>query len=355
METDQLTTVLQNAGFSRYQSQAYVTLLEMGTASASDLAEASDVPQPRIYDVLRDLEKKGYVETYEQETLRARIGDPDAVVGDLLGCINDFETATDEIERRWTMPEPEPHEASIVSQFETVLNRTKQYVEDASFQVQVTVSPNQLERLRPALKAAHDRGVYVQVSIHGYEDDPPDEDDLSDICTEARARQRPAAFLALVDQKRVCYALHVHSPDEYGMIIDDRGPAYVFSWFYSTMLWELWDAIYDGRPTEPPIHYPEIRRCLTEIEPVLEAGKTITARVVGQWVDNRRPCDLTGTITDIEYEGGHDESGPLTLRDLAGQASIVLETDRGTYSVGGLGTLIEDVEADQIVVESIEE
>ncbi len=44
-----------------YEAQVYVSLLEKGIASASELAENSKVPRSRCYDVLESLEKKGFV------------------------------------------------------------------------------------------------------------------------------------------------------------------------------------------------------------------------------------------------------------------------------------------------------
>jgi DNA-binding MarR family transcriptional regulator len=63
MDTDELHAVLEEAGLSPYQADAYETLLELGSASASEIATTSGVPQPRIYDVLRGLEDDGYVTT----------------------------------------------------------------------------------------------------------------------------------------------------------------------------------------------------------------------------------------------------------------------------------------------------
>lgn len=52
MDTDELYAVLEEAGLSPYQADAYAALLELGSASASEIATTSGVPQPRIYDVL---------------------------------------------------------------------------------------------------------------------------------------------------------------------------------------------------------------------------------------------------------------------------------------------------------------
>lgn len=75
MNGDTLADTLEDAGLSPHQADAFVTLLERGSASATDIAKASSVPDARIYDVLRDLEEDGYIETYEQDSLHARAND----------------------------------------------------------------------------------------------------------------------------------------------------------------------------------------------------------------------------------------------------------------------------------------
>ncbi|WP_435157485.1 helix-turn-helix domain-containing protein [Haladaptatus sp. DFWS20] len=52
MDPNEFHTILEDAGFSPYQADAYTTLLELGSAPASEIASTSGVPQPRIYDVL---------------------------------------------------------------------------------------------------------------------------------------------------------------------------------------------------------------------------------------------------------------------------------------------------------------
>ena len=83
METETFVTVLEEAGLSPYEAEVYVTLLDLGTASATEIADESEVPGPRIYDVLRSLADRGYVETYKQGTLQARAHDPPDVVENL--------------------------------------------------------------------------------------------------------------------------------------------------------------------------------------------------------------------------------------------------------------------------------
>lgn len=356
MDTDKLVAVLERAGFSPYQADAYVTLLELGATSASDLADASGVPGPRIYDVLRDLEDKEYVVTYEQDRLYARASDPNEALTDLQTQINQFETAVEEIQTRWHEPEPDEHDIRLVRRFQTVFERARADIETAERHLQLAVTLEQFHDLRPLLKQAHERGVYVQISLYA----PPDETlpieptDFEGICTEARHRDLPVAFFLLTDRTRLCYASHVHSPREYGVLVDDRVTAYVFHWFFLTFLWEVYDPIHVDRDDTPPFAFVEIRECIRFVEPLLADGATITAQIEGYNSRTGRERDLSGTIIGVDYTG--TSSGePATLAQLAGQASIILDTDEESYTIGGEGALFEDISADRITIETIDE
>ncbi len=52
---------LQNVGLSEKEARVYLTLLEMGTASAYAIAEKSGIKRPTTYVILDELRKKGLV------------------------------------------------------------------------------------------------------------------------------------------------------------------------------------------------------------------------------------------------------------------------------------------------------
>lgn len=56
-----ITMHLREIGLSKYEAAAYETLLRTGTVTASDVAEAAEIPKSRVYDVLDTLETKGFV------------------------------------------------------------------------------------------------------------------------------------------------------------------------------------------------------------------------------------------------------------------------------------------------------
>lgn len=59
MTDKDLSAGLEEFGLSRYEAQAYVTLVSRGTVSAGDMAYHSGLPRTKIYPVLKKLERKG--------------------------------------------------------------------------------------------------------------------------------------------------------------------------------------------------------------------------------------------------------------------------------------------------------
>ncbi|AEH38661.1 TrmB family transcriptional regulator [Halopiger xanaduensis] len=363
MDGGELTATLEEAGLSPYQADAFVTLLELGSASATDVAQASSVPDPRIYDVLRGLEEKGYVETYEQDSLHARANDPADVLADLRARADRLQTAAEEIEDRWSRPDLEEHRVSIVKRLDTVLARADELIRAADNQVQVGLTPAQFDELADALETARENGVNVKVSLFPELDSEPElpsTDALARTCAEARYRTLPAPFVALIDRSWTCFAPHGDSTNQYGVIVNDRTLAYVVHWYFLSCLWEVHETIYTDRREEPPITYVDLRRCLRDVEPLLADGVTIRTTVRGYDTDTGREVTRTGTITDVSYIDDLDDSKAnattesITLLQLSGKASLTIETDDGEVTVGGWGAMLEDIEAIEIVITALE-
>lgn len=71
---------LKKIGLTEYEAKAYAALVGLGEATARDIHDASGVPRTRIYDILRDLTNKGFVEFIEGSPTYYRVVDPDLVM-----------------------------------------------------------------------------------------------------------------------------------------------------------------------------------------------------------------------------------------------------------------------------------
>ncbi|MFC7098772.1 TrmB family transcriptional regulator [Halobaculum marinum] len=348
METESLVETLEAAGLSPYQATAYVALLDLGTASATDVAEASGVPAPRIYDVLRSLEELEYIETYEEGSLRARAHSPSGVLDDLRGRASRLEAAAEEVEDRWEQPELEAGGASIVTRFRTVIERAETFIEEATHQILLSTTTANLQRLAPALRAATERGVSVRVSVHTENGESvPAPDLFDDICREARHRPLPAPFVALADRRQASFAHHPDSYDQYGVLVNDRTHTYVFYWYFLTCLWEPWETVYDAAGDGLPIEYLDVRHLVRDLRELDWERDPVRLRVEGHDTATGEECTVEGTVVDVRVPFASDAS---TGFELAGQVTVDLDVDGEHVSVGGWGAIVEDVEGTRLTV-----
>jgi sugar-specific transcriptional regulator TrmB len=61
--SDHAKRILRELGLTEYETRAYLSLLEKGATTASQISEHANVPYSKIYEVLNSLERKGWVET----------------------------------------------------------------------------------------------------------------------------------------------------------------------------------------------------------------------------------------------------------------------------------------------------
>lgn len=355
MNDGELIQVLEDAGLSPYQAEAFVTLLALGDATATDVADGCDVPDPRIYDVLRDLESKGYVETYQQDSLHARAHDPGAVLEDLRSRSERFLAAADAIEDRWSQPAVADGDVSIVKRFDTVLERARDLVDDAQRQIQMTGTVDQYRALEREFADVHDRDVDIKVCLCTDDDQSfPEPSTFDGVCTEVRQRDLPNPFLVIVDRRWSCFAPHECSVNEYGILVSDHTYTFVFHWFFLACLWEAWETVFTERSGDPPIRYVDVRRCVQDVVPLLEDGATVVVRVDGYETDSTDEAVLEGRIVDVEYPGDPvGAEGDLPLSQLAGRISLDVDTGDEVVEVGGWGATVEDVEGTTIVVTDV--
>ena len=351
MNRAELLSALRDAGLSPYQADAYVTILELGAAPVTDVAGNSGVPDPRIYDVLRDLESEGYIELYEQESLHARAYSLDEVTNDLQTRASRFEEAAEEIRRRWEQPTMAETSVSIVTQFDTVVRNAAEWIRASDAQVEASLNADHFDRLRPALREATEAGVDVYLSVFSEDEGFFERRNVGAVCTETRRRRIPSPFVAVVDRTRTCFAPHRGSANEYGVLVDDRTHSYVFHWFFLTTQWDAWEPFH-AADDELPTGYVDIRYCIRDVAPLLADGATVRVRVSGTDLGTGAERTVEGAVSDLLVTDGLSADS-ASVAEYGGRACLVVETDDGPIEVGGWGAMVEELEAHSITLLSV--
>jgi sugar-specific transcriptional regulator TrmB len=350
MERQELRDGLMAIGLTQYEADAYAALLELGCAPAVDVAQTADVPRARIYDVVRSLAEKGYVETFEDDGLHAQAIDPSGVLKELETAADRLESTADEVEERWEEPSITNRQISVVKRFETLYRIARERIEQAEFEVKLGATPEQYAELADVLESVREEGVVVKVTLHGggsQEVGAADElrDLVDDVPTETRVRNLPSSLLVVIDHREVIFApSHTLSVGEQGLFFDDIWFAEMADWYFRTAVWAVWEPIQNTRE-EPPAAYTDIRECLRSIGPAVDDGETLRAAATPFDSPERR---IEGRIVDTTYQQSGETTGSA-LEPYVSIASLTLETDDGeTYTVGNWDAVVEDVAAGRI-------
>jgi len=83
MVDEEIIEKLKLLGLRDYEARIYATLVVLGPSKASEIAKESEVPRPRVYDVLKELHKKGFVDISEGNPTYFRAVEPEKVIASL--------------------------------------------------------------------------------------------------------------------------------------------------------------------------------------------------------------------------------------------------------------------------------
>ena len=73
---DENIALLKKIGLTMYEAQAYVTLVSLISSNATEISEKSNIPRSKIYDVLKELVKKNFIEVEDGRPLTYNVKSP---------------------------------------------------------------------------------------------------------------------------------------------------------------------------------------------------------------------------------------------------------------------------------------
>ncbi|WP_254862769.1 HTH-type sugar sensing transcriptional regulator TrmB [Halovivax gelatinilyticus] len=341
MTRDDLRATVESVGarfdLSEYEIEAYLTTLEHGSLTASDLANRTDVPQPRVYDTVRSLADKGLVELRESRPLSVVAIDPAEAFESIQDSVDQLVA---DLAAQYTAPADETEAVTLVTSAPTILRYIEDVISAAENDLVLSLTPSLLERFEPELRESIEQGVGVDVIVSPAADAPnPDTYQYDRIASAVRLRRGVTTpILAVADGEYAIYASQdalESDRDRYAVIFNRSALGNLVSGFFDSVLWrsgtdELAN-VSDDRPY--PRTYTSVRRC---VEDVLEEDGEWYATVEGRDIETGEDRRVSGRISDLSVELNPEI------------ASFSLETDRDRVTVGGRLATVEDVEARRI-------
>ena len=345
--TDDLRGTLDHVGdrfnLGEYEIDAYLAVLEHGELTASNIADRTDIPQPRVYDTVRSLSDRGLVELRESRPMKIVAVDPEDAFGDLRSS---FTEMVDELEARYTAPTRETEAVSLVKSRSTILRYVEEVIESAKFELAVSLTPGLLRRFRDDLAAKVADGVSVELLVTPASKAPnPEEFDYLEVATIARTRRGiTTPILAVSDGEYSVYATQDALRDDrerYGVIFNRSALGFLVSGFFGTVLWTTAETLAaDGMERPFPRRYASIRRAVKDIRDFSEESDAAEfyASVEGRDIKTGESVTVSGRVVDLAF------------KDTEEVASLVVETEAGRIEIGGRVAALEDLEGQEIVI-----
>jgi sugar-specific transcriptional regulator TrmB len=340
---DELRLTMERVGerfnLGEYEIDAYLAVLEHGQLTASEIADKTDIPQPRVYDTVRSLSDRGLVELRESRPMKIVAVDPEDAFGDIQSSLTEL---VSELEARYTAPARDTEAVTLVKSRSTIIRYIAEIIESADYELILSLTPDLLRRFRDELAAAVDDGVSVELLVTPASRAPnPGEFDYLEVATIARARRGiTTPVLAVADGEYSIYATQDalrDDRDRYGVIFNRSALGFLVSGFFGTVLWTTAETLAgDGKRRPFPRRYASIRRAVKDIR---EFDGDFYASVSGRDIETGDPIVVEGQVVDVTFE------------DTEEVAAMAIETESsGIVEVGGLVAALEDIEGQEILL-----
>ena len=328
--------------FAEYEVKAYLTVLEHGELTASELAERADIPQPRVYDTVRDLAESGLVELRESRPMKVLAVDPGESFGDLQTSLEDL---IEGLSQRYVAPARDAEGASLVKSRSTILRYLDEVISDAEYELLLSLDTSLLSEFGDAIADKRAGGVAVDLLLSPAAEVPgPGEYDYAAVADTVRARRGiTTPVVAVADGEYALYATTDalrNGADRYGVIFNRSELGFLVTGFFNTVLWTTSDDLASddaGRPF--PRRYTTIRRCVAELQDIEE---TLYASVEGRDIASGDRRTVHGTVVSVAFGTNREK------------AILVVESGGEILNVGGQLAALEDIEAREIVVNTEE-
>lgn len=349
MEREDLIERLGDLGLTEYQSRAYLAAVHLGTGRPNDLAEASDVPQARIYDVIDDLSDIGLVEVHEQSGGKTISAPPPRAVMEAFKQrrVDRFSETVDSAisgleQLHHEDGQPEGF-VTMVATRESALRHVRQAVESAEWWLNLALPVDLYRDVADAVEAALDRGVTVRLVIPGGEERASAAVDFPE---RLNVRRRPLAdTMAVADRGYGVFS--TRSPrqsDQPYVVTQESTLVFLFQNYFE----QFWPGSTVLQADETfPRRYLDPWRAIIDLRERLRQGETLHAKVTGFQNRTRRVGTWEGPIVDYELSGPVPAEYTVVI---PAKAALFVEIDGERMEVGGRKATRAHIAADGLEV-----
>jgi sugar-specific transcriptional regulator TrmB len=205
-----------------YETKVWIALLGKGIATAGEIAEMSNVPRSRTYDVLESLEKQGFAILKLGKPVKYIAVDPGVVVERLktnitreaeersnaLAKIKDTEDykQIDSLHKQGITPVSAEELSGMIKGRSNIYNQIKTMISNAKKEVLISISANEI-RSKKFQNLVNGKKVKAKIVTNA------SDEDLKGIDVNAKSAKLNGRF-CIVDEKEALFMITPDSNDE---------------------------------------------------------------------------------------------------------------------------------------------
>ncbi|WP_158598775.1 TrmB family transcriptional regulator [Haloarcula sp. Atlit-120R] len=332
-------TMEANVDFTTYETEVYLALVRGGTQTMTEIAETSDVPKQRVYDIVEDLQNRGFVEVIDDYPQKAYAVDPSEAFTSIRDRLSQAEEYLEELHD--TIDTVESGVALFKSE-STIQRYIDDLLQAAERDIFLLVPVGRLDAVADQLRECEE--TQVRLILSNVSVDSSDSDDITDAVpetvTELRTVSTREDFVLTIDRRRALYWVqdgHGYADTEgHGYYITNPSLTMVLDRFVSESIWPLAKESSGGtqRPTLPK-EYMRIRDCLADIAMLTDTLPADSFHISFEGYDTETGEQVSkeGTLASYYYTE-YDIRASVTLN----VASATDEVESSLITVGGVGT-----------------
>lgn len=342
-------TMEANVDFTTYETEVYLALVRGGAQTMTEIAETSDVPKQRVYDIVEELQNRGFVEVIDDYPKKAYAVDPSEALTSIRDRLSQAEEYLEELYD--TIDTVESGIALFKSE-STIKRYIQELLQTAERDILLLLPVGRLSTVADELSQCEDQQIRLILSNVSPESNDIDELDISipDTVDEVRIASNREDFVLTVDRRRGLYWVQegrgYQDSEGQGYYVTNPSLTMVLDRFVSESIWPLARAVAGGsqRPSLPK-QYIRIRDCLADISVLTDSRPvdSFNVSLEGYDTETGEQVSLEGTLTSY-YFTEYDIRSSFTL-NVSSDASDI---ESSLVTVGGVGTRNVDYAAHNI-------
>jgi sugar-specific transcriptional regulator TrmB len=337
-----LISALENYGLTKLEAQAYLILIMKGGGEALEIAKALHIQLPQFYNIINNLQRKGFVEIQVGRPKRYRAINPEEIM----------QRKTEEMKRQGELLLKKFYEfhkqQAILSKpsvwitfgIKNVIYNINRIIKGAQYDTTIVMHKKYIKSIINSLRERKGKGIQTYLIIYPNELKHNVITQLNKIGKVRAFETCPFGMLAIADCEKAVLAHGLpnaaFTESYYGVVFEEP----IVPTFLSENFYQLWLRSKPLYQEKEKISYPKMfrahRMALLEIKDLLE-NNIVEAYVEGRYIK-------TGELFKSEGE-------IVKVTDTEFMKNFTLKTSENKeITIGGPYSTLEDIEARLIII-----